>query len=113
MVKANIKVCLRTKPTQMFAKESILIDSNQHNNIIQIKTSTKQINKQSEGSLPQLNNKQNIFNFLFDDVFHGATQAEIYDRRARATVKGVVEGINGAILTYGQTGSGKTFTMVR
>lgn len=58
-----------------------------------------------------MNNKQNSFTFKFDHVFHNATQNEVYDLFARDVVQGVIEGINGAILTYGQTGSGKTFTM--
>jgi type II secretory ATPase GspE/PulE/Tfp pilus assembly ATPase PilB-like protein len=53
------------------------------------------------------------FKFKLDHIFHNASQALIYDMFARDTVQGVVDGINGAILTYGQTGSGKTFTMVR
>ena len=116
MVKATIKVCIRIRPTQAFAKEKILIDSD-HNNI-QIQTIPSNDNNNNSSSsekiLPQLlNNKQNTFKFHFDDMFHNATQADVYDRRTRSTVRDVVvEGINGAILTYGQTGSGKTFTMV-
>jgi type II secretory ATPase GspE/PulE/Tfp pilus assembly ATPase PilB-like protein len=59
-----------------------------------------------------LNNRQNSFKFKFDHVFHNASQSAVYDLYARDTVRDVVEGINGAIMTYGQTGSGKTFTMV-
>jgi Tfp pilus assembly pilus retraction ATPase PilT len=46
-------------------------------------------------------------------VFHNATQSAVYDLYVRDTVQGVVDGINGAVMSYGQTGSGKTFTMVR
>lgn len=58
------------------------------------------------------NNKQSCFKFHYDHVFHNAGQASVYDLYARDVVQGVVDGINGAILSYGQTGSGKTFTMV-
>jgi hypothetical protein len=52
------------------------------------------------------------FKFRFDHIFHNASQAAVYDLYARDTVLGVVDGINGAIMSYGQTGSGKTFTML-
>ena len=40
-----------------------------------------------------------------------ATQAETYDKAAKAVVQRVTEGVNGTVLCYGQTGSGKTHTM--
>lgn len=59
-----------------------------------------------------LNNKNTSAKFRFDHVFHNSSQAAVYDLYARATVQGVVDGTNGAIMSYGQTGSGKTFTMM-
>jgi len=59
-----------------------------------------------------LNNKNTSAKFRFDHVFHNSSQAAVYDLHARATVQGVVDGTNGAIMSYGQTGSGKTFTMM-
>jgi hypothetical protein len=50
--------------------------------------------------------------FAFDAVLgEGASQEDVYDTVARATVDRVQQGFNGAILAYGQSGSGKTYTM--
>jgi len=99
----SVKVCVRTRPTHYFAQDNILID--QHENTIQI--------SYDHDDSEVLNNKQNSFKFKFDHVFHNASQSEVYDLFARDTAQGVVDGINGAVLSYGQTGSGKSFTMVR
>ena len=103
MVKASIKVCIRTRPTQDFAQDKLFIDTD--HNTIQVQSAGE-----NDGGL--LNNKQSNFKFRFDQVFHNASQSQVYDLKARSTVLSVIEGINSAILTYGQTGSGKTFTMV-
>jgi len=105
MKRNAIKVCIRTRPTQYFAQDAIIIDE-EH--------STIQITN-NHGVEPggMLNNKQNSFKFRFDHVFHNSSQSAVYDLFARDTVQGVVDGINGAVMTYGQTGSGKTFTMVQ
>ena len=105
MKRNAVRVCIRTRPTQYFAQGNINIDE-EH--------ATIQINNDSGEEIPagMPNNKQNSFKFKFDHVFHNASQSSIYDLFARDTVQGVVDGINGAIMSYGQTGSGKTFTMV-
>jgi kinesin family protein 6/9 len=92
----RIKVCVRTKPSQNFAQDNMIID-HEHNAI--------QIRKGGSHDGTPLNNKQNSFSFKFDHVFHNATQSEVYDLYARDTVQAVVDGINGAIMTYGQTGT--------
>ena len=105
MKRNAVKVCIRTRPTQKFAQNNIAID--EVNNTIQI-------SYDSGEEVPGLsNNRQNSFKFRFDHVFHNASQKTVYDLYARDTVMGVVDGINGAVMSYGQTGSGKTFTMVR
>ena len=103
MRKNSVKVCVRTRPTQQFAQDNIWID--QEHQTIQLKTS-------QEDEPEMLNNKTSNFKFKYDHVFHNASQSAVYDLYARDTVQGVVDGINGAIMSYGQTGSGKTFTMV-
>jgi hypothetical protein len=103
MKRNSVKVCVRARPTQNFAQDKIHID--EEHSTIQITTS---IDEPSG----VLNNRQSSFKFCFDHVFHNATQAAVYDLYARDTVQGVLDGINGAIMSYGQTGSGKTFTMV-
>jgi kinesin family protein 6/9 len=104
MSSSKVKVCVRTRPTQYFAQDSIVIDE-EHGTI--------QVNNLS-GVEPgeMLNNKNTSAKFKFDHVFHNASQAAVYDLYARDTVAGVVDGINGSIMSYGQTGSGKTFTMM-
>lgn len=100
----SVKVCVRTRPTQYFAQDNIIIDT--EHNTIQITTGEKA----EPGAI--LNNRQNSFKFRFDHVFHNASQSDVYDLFARDIVQSVVDGINGCIMTYGQTGSGKTFTMM-
>ncbi|KAL0464505.1 UNVERIFIED_CONTAM: Kinesin-like protein KIN-1 [Sesamum latifolium] len=56
--------------------------------------------------------KEEEIKFHFDRVFfQGSQQADIYEFLALPIVKGVVNGVNGAIITYGQTGAGKTYSM--
>lgn len=105
MKRNSVKVCIRTRPTQNFAQDNIAIDE-EH--------STIQINSDrgDEAIVPGgPNNKQNLYKFRFNHVFHNASQTTVYDLFARDTVQGVVDGINGAIMSYGQTGSGKSFTV--
>mmetsp|Transcript_10016 Transcript_10016/g.15141 ORF Transcript_10016/g.15141 Transcript_10016/m.15141 type:complete len:798 (-) Transcript_10016:104-2497(-) len=104
MKRNAVKVCVRTRPTHHFAQDNITIVEDQ--NIIQINQNN------DEDNSGMLNNRQNSFKFKLDHIFHNASQSTIYDMFARDTVQGVIDGINGAILSYGQTGSGKTFTMM-
>ena len=96
MKKNSVKVCIRTRPTQNFAQNNISVD--QEHGTIQVNTSIE------ENVSTMLNNKQSSFKFKFDHVFHNASQSSVYDLYARDTVQGVVDGINGAVLSYGQTG---------
>ncbi len=99
MGRAAIRVCIRVRPTERFAVDKIKVNSDE--NIIKIETIA-----------PGSSKKQNSYQLKFDHVFQNADQGSIYDLKARTIVGGVIDGINGAILTYGQTGAGKTFTMV-
>ena len=100
----KVKVCIRTRPTQYFAQDCIVIDE-EH--------STVQVTN-NHGVEPggMLDHRNNTSKFRYDHVFHNASQTAVYDLYARDTVQSVLDGINGAIMSYGQTGSGKTFTMV-
>ena len=104
MASNKVKVCVRTRPTQYFASDAIMID--EEHSTIQI------TNNQGVEPGEMLNNKNTSAKFRYDHVFHNASQAAVYDLYARDTVQGVVDGTNGAIMSYGQTGSGKTFTML-
>ena len=102
-MKSSVKVCVRTRPTQFFAQDNIVIDELH---------STIQVSTALEEPTGVLNNRRDKFKFKFDHVFHNASQSSVYDLYARQTVQSVADGINGSIMTYGQTGSGKTFTMM-
>lgn len=106
MKRNSVKVCIRTRPTQNFAQDNIAID--EEHSTIQINNDRGDETIIAGGP----NNKQNLFKFRFDHVFHNASQTTVYDLFARDTVQGVVDGINGAIMSYGQTGSGKSFTVI-
>jgi kinesin family protein 6/9 len=105
MSRNSVKVCVRTRPTQNFAQDNLFIDT-EHATIL-----VKNVDHEAAAS-QILNNRQNSFKFRFDHVFHNSSQSAVYDLYARDTVRDVVEGISGAIMSYGQTGSGKTFTMI-
>lgn len=93
----SVKVCIRTRPTQYFAQDNISID--QEHATIQINT-----DRGDDPAIPGMpNNKNNIYKFRFDHVFHNSSQSVLYDRFARDTVQGVIDGTNGAIMSYGQT----------
>jgi len=52
------------------------------------------------------------YSYQFAEVFGpGSTQQQVFDRVARNSVVGALDGINCTIFAYGQTGSGKTFTV--
>jgi Tfp pilus assembly pilus retraction ATPase PilT len=104
MKRNAVKVCVRTRPTHHFAQDNILLREDE--NVIQI----TQNHSEDNGGLK--NNRENSFKFRLDHIFHNCSQETLYNMFARDTVQGVVDGINGAVLSYGQTGSGKTFTMV-
>jgi Kinesin motor domain len=96
-MKKSVKVCVRTRPTQYFAQDNLVID--EEHGFIRVNT--------DRGDEPPVaggpNNKNNLFKFRFDHVFHNASQTAVYDLFARDTVQGVLDGTNGAIMAYGQT----------
>lgn len=101
-----MKVCIRTKPTQFFAHDNISID--RESNTIQIDCKRRE----ESAAIGGPNNKQSLQKFIFDHIFHNSSQTDVYHFFARDTVQGVIDGINGAIISYGQTGSGKSFTVI-
>ncbi|KAJ3292089.1 hypothetical protein HK104_005564 [Borealophlyctis nickersoniae] len=51
--------------------------------------------------------------FTFDRIFDwNASQEDVFNYAAGATIEDVMRGYNGTIFAYGQTGSGKTHTMM-
>ena len=104
-MKNNVKVCVRTKPSQYFAQDNIFIENEKS-----VVVSTDTSHEPAVAGVP--NNKISDYKFKFDHIFHNSSQSEVYDLYCRNIVQNIVDGISGAIMTYGQTGSGKTFTMV-
>ncbi len=103
MKKNPVKVCLRTRPTANFAQDQMVIDQDQN---------TITINSGHVASDGGPSNKKESWQFKYHQVLHNASQETVYETITRDVVQGVVEGINGTIMSYGQTGAGKTFTMI-
>jgi hypothetical protein len=97
MSRKSVKVCIRTRPTQFFAQDNIQINE-EHATIL---VNTDRGDEPVVAGAPH--NQNTAHSFRFDHVFHNASQSAVYDLYARDTVQGVVDGINGAIMTYGQT----------
>lgn len=102
MVKHNVKVVIRTRPTANFASKNLQIDTtSNHMNV--------NIPKDEHGG--HVNNQQESWRFKFDKILHNSSQEDVFDSCCKDIVKSVVDGFNGTVLVYGQTGAGKTFTM--
>jgi kinesin family protein 6/9 len=102
MVKHNVKVVIRTRPTANFASKNLQIDpTSNHINV--------NIPKDEHGG--HVNNQQESWRFKFDKILHNSSQEDVFDACCKDIVKSVVDGFNGTLLVYGQTGAGKTFTM--
>jgi len=52
------------------------------------------------------------FKFKYHHVLHNASQETVYQSLTCDVVQGVMDGVNGTVMSYGQTGAGKTFTMI-
>jgi hypothetical protein len=93
MTRNAVRVCVRTRPTHHFAQNNISIDQEARTIII----------NSSRESAPEpgaiLNNRSNIFKFKFDHIFHNSSQSEVYNLFAYDIVMGVLDGVNGAIMT--------------
>ncbi|KAL4442793.1 hypothetical protein ABPG74_010682 [Tetrahymena malaccensis] len=101
MVKAPIKVVVRTRPTANFAYKNIQI--NESSNYVGIN-----IPKNAESGY--VNHQQENWGFHFDKVLQNVSQEVMFDVCAKDIVLSVLEGYSGTIMCYGQTGAGKTFT---
>jgi kinesin family protein 6/9 len=102
MVKQNVKVIVRTRPTARFAEQNFKIN-------VESQSIDLHLPKSESGG--PINNQQEHFHFKFDQILHNASQEKVFEDAARDIIGGVLEGYNGTILAYGQTGAGKTFTM--
>ncbi len=98
----QIKVVVRTRPTQQFAQRNLSI--NQLENKISI-TIPK---NESKGLI---NNQKENWQFQFDKILHNVPQEEVFEYCVREIIQSSTKGINGTVFAFGQTGSGKTFTI--
>ena len=98
----QIKVVVRTRPTQQFAQRNLSI--NQLENKISIT-----IPKNEAKGL--INNQKENWQFQFDKILHNVPQEEVFEYCVREIIQSATKGINGTVFAFGQTGSGKTFTI--
>jgi len=102
MVKHNVKVVIRTRPTANFASKNLYIDPATH--VSQVSFSLlKHINvnipKDEHGG--HVNNQQESWRFKFDKLLHNSSQEDVFDATSRDIVKSVVDGFNGTVMVYG------------
>ncbi|GAX79184.1 hypothetical protein CEUSTIGMA_g6624.t1 [Chlamydomonas eustigma] len=101
MVKTNVKVYVRTRPT-----------SSTYDGIrVQQDASTIHIKIPKSEEMGLINNQQENFSFKFDGILENVSQDNIYTTTTHEVVDSLLSGINGTVFCYGQTGAGKTFTM--
>ncbi|CAA0820490.1 ATP binding microtubule motor family protein [Striga hermonthica] len=94
----NIRVCALFRPLSSKEKSD-------HGNTVAVRAIDSE-------SFIFKDEKEGEIEFHFDKVFvEGSEQAQVYDCIGLPIVEGVVNGVNGAIITYGQTGAGKTYSM--
>lgn len=98
----NIRVVIRTRPTQNFATKNIMLDTNENNITINVP-------KSEEKGI--INNQKESWTFKFDKILHNVSQDDLFDYCVKEIIQKSIEGYNGTVFAYGQTGSGKTFTM--
>ncbi|CAF1205076.1 unnamed protein product [Adineta ricciae] len=112
----QVKVFVRTRPTNNFASDAITIGRDNR---------TISIHRVASNNV--VDNKVNDWAFHIDHVFHNVSQEEIFNSVAKDVVDRTIDGYNGlfvfeqnqllfapclgTILCYGQTGAGKTHTM--
>ena len=98
---SQIKVVIRTRPTQVFASKNISISSLDNKINITIPRN------ESKGII---NNQKENWSFQFDKILHNVAQEEVFEY-VKSVISVSTRGFNGTVFAYGPTGSGKTFTM--
>ena len=98
---SQIRVVIRTRPTQAFASKNISISSLDNKINITIPRN------ESRGII---NNQKENWSFQFDKILHNVAQEEVFEY-VKTMISGATQGFNGTVFAYGPTGSGKTFTM--
>ena len=98
---SQIRVVIRTRPTQVFASKKISISSMDNKINITIPRN------ESKGII---NNQKENWSFQFDKILHNVAQEEVFEY-VKSVISSSTRGFNGTVFAYGPTGSGKTFTM--
>ena len=98
---SQIRVVIRTRPTQVFASKNISISSLDNKINITIPRN------ESKGII---NNQKENWSFQFDKILHNVAQEEVFEY-VKSIISSATQGFNGTVFAYGPTGSGKTFTM--
>ena len=98
---SQIRVVIRTRPTQVFASKNISISSMDNKINITIPRN------ENRGII---NNQKENWSFQFDKILHNVAQEEVFEY-VKTMISGATQGFNGTVFAYGPTGSGKTFTM--
>ena len=98
---SQIRVVIRTRPTQVFASKNISISS------IDNKINITIPRNENKGII---NNQKENWSFQFDKILHNVAQEEVFEY-VKNVISNATLGFNGTVFAYGPTGSGKTFTM--
>ena len=98
---SQIRVVIRTRPTQIFASKNISISPLDNKINITIPRN------ESKGII---NNQKENWTFQFDKILHNVAQEEVFEY-VKNVISNATLGFNGTVFAYGPTGSGKTFTM--
>ena len=98
---SQIRVVIRTRPTQVFASKNISISPLDNKINITIPRN------ESKGLI---NNQKENWTFQFDKILHNVAQEEVFEY-VKNVISNATLGFNGTVFAYGPTGSGKTFTM--
>ena len=98
---SQIRVVIRTRPTQVFASKNISISS------IDNKINITIPRNENKGII---NNQKENWSFQFDKILHNVAQEEVFEY-VKSVISSSTKGFNGTVFAYGPTGSGKTFTM--
>lgn len=107
MGRNTVRVVVRTRPTENFAKGLIgVADDNRTINIHTPKRTS------ADGRVDVINNALEDVQFKTDLVMRDASQETVFDTCASDIIKAVMQGYNGTVMCYGQTGAGKTYTMM-
>ena len=98
---SQIRVVIRTRPTQQFASKNINISTMDNKINITIPRN------ESKGII---NNQKENWSFQFDKILHNVAQEEVFEY-VKSIISSSTLGFNGTVFAYGPTGSGKTFTI--